>query len=112
MRKVLSLLAVLVMCTLHAFPQSKNVSGKVTDQTGQPVPFASIRIKGTKVGLPADAEGNFTIKANQGDVLVISGSGVTEKEVKVEGSKLTIQVARKEGTLTEVVVTGALGIQK
>ncbi|HLX90934.1 MAG TPA: SusC/RagA family TonB-linked outer membrane protein [Puia sp.] len=112
MRKFLSLFAVLVLVCSTAFSQSRNVTGKVTDQQNQPVPFASVRIKGSKVGVPADADGNFAIKAKTGDVLVVTGTGVTSKEVTVsEGGLLTIQVARKESNLTEVVVT-ALGIQK
>lgn len=111
MRKLLSLFAVLAFCITLAFAQTKNVSGKITDQLGQPVPFASVRIKASKAGVSAEADGSFSIKAKQGDVLVISGTGVTAKEVTVQGSTVMIQVTRKESTLSEVVVT-ALGIQK
>ena len=48
MRKFLSLLAVLVLLGSLAFSQSEVVTGKVTDQAGQPIPFATIRVKGTK----------------------------------------------------------------
>jgi len=111
MRKFVSLLAVLVLFGVTAFPQVKSVTGKVTDQQGQAVPFVTVRIKSSKGGVAGDADGSFSIKAKQGDVLVISGAGVTPKEVVVEGFNLTILVSRKESTLNEVVVT-ALGIQK
>ncbi len=92
--------------------QTQNVTGKVTDQQGQPVPFASIRVKGGKSGVSADADGNFSIKAAPDAVLIITGTGLTTKEASVNNSStLTIQVTRKEANLTEVVVT-ALGIQK
>jgi TonB-linked SusC/RagA family outer membrane protein len=111
MRKFLSLFAVLALFCLTALPQSTNVTGKVTDQQNQPIPFATVRIKSKKTGVAADADGKFIIKAKQGDVLIISGAGITPKEVTVDNSSLTIQVTRKESSLTEVVVT-ALGIQK
>jgi TonB-linked SusC/RagA family outer membrane protein len=112
MRKFLSLFAVLVMCSLLAFSQEKNVTGRVTDSQGQPVPFASVRIKGSKLGVSGDADGYFTIKAAPTETLVISGTGIEAKEVLVgTNPNLVIQVSRKESSLTEVVVT-ALGITK
>src|SRR5580698_3895315 len=105
MRKFLSLFAVLVLFYLTALSQSKNVTGRVTDQQNQPVPFATVKIKSSKAGVSAEADGSFTIKAKQGDVLVISGTGVTTKEITVDGPNMVIQVSRKESNLTEVVVT-------
>lgn len=112
MRKFLSLFAVLVVCSVLAFAQTKVVKGKVTDAQGQPIPFSSVRIKGSKVGTAADAEGNFSIKAKTGDILVISGAGITSKEVAVtDAAEQDIQVVRGTAALTEVVVT-ALGVQR
>ncbi|HXB43382.1 MAG TPA: SusC/RagA family TonB-linked outer membrane protein, partial [Puia sp.] len=113
MRKFLPLFGALVMCSLLAFSQTKNVSGKVTDAQGQPVPFATVRIKGSNVGVSADADGNFTIKARQGDVLVITGSGITSNDVPVTDltSFINVKVTIKQSTLNEVVVT-ALGISR
>lgn len=112
MRKFLSLLAVLVLWGSLAFSQSKMVTGKVTDQAGQVVPFATIRVKGTKIGTSADADGNFTINASSSQSLVITGTGITSKEFLVgDGNRLDIQVERQTTSLSEVVVT-ALGIQQ
>src|ERR1700722_11983059 len=109
MRKFLTLLAVLVCYALIAPAQTKIVTGKVVDAQNLPIPFASIRIKGGKQGVSADADGNFSIKVRESDVLVVTGAGLTQKEVPVGGAAtLTIEVARKEANLTEVVVT-ALG---
>ncbi|HWY33781.1 MAG TPA: carboxypeptidase-like regulatory domain-containing protein, partial [Nitrosopumilaceae archaeon] len=79
MRKFLTLLAVLVLFGSLAFSQSKIISGRVTDQAGQPVPFATVRLKGTKIGTSADADGNFTIRAESSQTLIISGTGITSK---------------------------------
>ncbi|HXB31120.1 MAG TPA: carboxypeptidase-like regulatory domain-containing protein, partial [Puia sp.] len=112
MRKFLTLLAVLVLFGSLAFSQSKIITGRVTDQAGQPVPFATIRLKGTKIGTSADAEGNFTIRAESSQTLIISGTGITSKEAPVgDGTALVIQVQHQATSLSEVVVT-SLGIKK
>lgn len=112
MRKFLSLLAVLVLIASLAFSQTKVVTGKVTDQAGQAVPFATIRVKGTKVGTSADAEGYYSIKASPSETLIITGTGITAKEVSVgDGASLNIQVQHQATSLSEVVVT-SLGIQR
>ncbi len=112
MRKFLTLLAVLVLLGSLAFSQSKVITGKVTDQGGQAVPFATIRIKGTKVGTSADAEGYYSIKASPSETLIITGTGITAKEVSVgDVTSLNIQVQHQTTSLSEVVVT-SLGIQR
>src|ERR1700760_3048756 len=105
MRKILSLMSMLVLLSIWAFAQQKLVTGKVTDAQGQPVPFATIRIKGAKAGVSADADGSFSIKATPSETLVISGAGIEAKEVVI-GTETTIniQVSRKSN-LDEVVVT-------
>lgn len=109
MRKFLSLIAVLILCSSFAFSQSREaVSGRVTDQQGQPVPFATIRVKASKSGVSADGNGDYTINARTGDVLVVSGTGITEMESAVTGPVLNFKVERRESSLSEVVVT-ALG---
>ena len=65
MRKFLTLATVLALYSMLALAQDV-ITGKVSDQMGQPVPFASIRIKGSKVGVSADANGAFSIHANKG----------------------------------------------
>src|SRR5271167_3045650 len=111
MRKFLTMLAILILYSVLTNAQSKNVTGKITDAQGQPVPFATIKIQGNKGGTSADADGLFTIKAKPGDVLIVTGSGFTAKETPVGTGFITVQVTRKESNLTEIVVT-ALGINK
>ncbi|MBS1949058.1 MAG: SusC/RagA family TonB-linked outer membrane protein, partial [Bacteroidetes bacterium] len=89
---------------------TKSISGKITDQQGQPIPFATIKIKGTKAGTAADADGNFVIKAPATATLLITGTGIGEEEVPIAGqTNLTIKVNRKESNLAEVVVTTVAG---
>lgn len=111
MRKILSLLAVLVLCSVFAFGQNRVITGQVKDDKGDPIPFASVAIKGSNKGTTTDVNGNFRIEGKTGDVLVISAVGLKEREVAV-GSSNTYNVAlEKSGNLQEVVVT-ALGVQK
>jgi TonB-linked SusC/RagA family outer membrane protein len=112
MRKFLSLLMVLILYSISTFAQTKPITGRVTDAQGQPVPYATIRIKGQKGGVSADADGYFTIKANSTQTLVVTGAGITAKEMVV-GSEpnLTVQVTRQSSNLDEVVVT-ALGVRR
>lgn len=99
----------LLLLTIHSFTQTqtRTITGKVTDERGDPIAFASIKLKGSRSGIAADAAGNFSIAAKSGDVLVISGAGLTEKEVTVgEDNVLNIPLQRNQSQLTEVFVTG------
>ena len=110
MRKFLSLVAVMTLFYLSALAQLKTVSGKITDSQGQAIPFSTIRVKGSKVGTSADADGSYSIKAKEGDVLQFSGTGITAKEVTVtSAATLSVKVDRTSANLAEVVVT-ALGV--
>src|ERR1700754_2662268 len=51
------------------------VNGKVSDERGQSLPGVSVKIKGTATGTVTDSSGNYTIKANNGDVLIFSFIG-------------------------------------
>ena len=85
MRK-LSVILGLLLSLGSIFCQTKIVNGKILNQQGQPIAFATVRVKGTKIGAGADAEGNFSIKAKSGETLIVSGTGITNKEVPVAGS--------------------------
>ena len=96
------------MLTLLSFAQqTRTITGRVTDERGEPVAFASVKLKGSRSGIAADVSGNFSITAKTGDVLVISGAGLVEKEVTVgEDNILNIPLQRNQSALTEVFVTG------
>ena len=92
--------------------QQKTVVGRVVDPQGQPIPFATVKIKGARGGVSADADGNFSIKASPTQTLVITGTGITAKEVPVgQDNNLNVQVTRSNASLDEVVVT-ALGVKR
>ncbi len=92
------------------------VSGKVIDAaTGNPLPYASVMIKGTTdKGVATDLQGNFTLSVkNAGATLLFTAIGYEEQELKVTGtlSNLTIKLKPSTQVLTEVVVTG-MGVSK
>lgn len=112
MRKMLCLLAVVLVSIISATAQTRSISGKVTDDKGEAIPYASVVVKGTKTGVAADAAGLFKINAKTGDVLVISAVGFRTFEVKVTASSTISTVLTKEEAISEVVVTTALGVQR
>lgn len=112
MRKIASLLSMLMLFTALAFGQNRTITGTVTDEKGDVLPGASVRIKGTRTGVAADNNGQFRILAKTGDVLVVSGAGFETTEVAV-GAGNTVNIAVKTTVTagTEVVVT-ALGLNR
>lgn len=106
MRRSFLLLGLLLLI-IHSFAQqTRTITGRVTDERGEPVAFASVKLKGSRTGIAADVNGNFSISAKTGDVLVISGAGLIEREVTVgEDNVLNIPLQR-QAALTEVFVTG------
>lgn len=111
MRKMLSLLAVLVLCTAMALGQTKTMTGQVKDTKGDPIPFATIKVKGTSNAVAADADGKFTIHAPQNATLVISAVGFEPTETKAGSSGILSVSLNAMEAMSEVVVT-ALGIKR
>ena len=102
----------LMLCGILASAQTRVVSGKVIDKDGGSVPFASVKIKGTKSGAQADGLGAYTIKVKDGDVLEISAANFKTVEVKAGSLEYITTALEKTGNLAEVVVTGAFGIKR
>jgi len=84
--------------------QEKTVSGTVTDGSG-PLPGVSVLIKGTNTGTETDFDGNYTIKAAQGNVLVFSFLGMKTVERSVgASSRMDLRMTEDANVLDEVVV--------
>jgi len=109
MRKLLTLLAVLCLCA-PVFAQTSPVTGQVRDEKGGIVPFATVRIRGSKAAVAADQDGKFKINAENGSTLVITAAGFERTEVKVSGGTVTVALKNAEA-MSEVVVT-ALGVKR
>jgi len=89
------------------------IKGRVTDSKNEGLPQVSVLIKGTNTGTATNLNGDFSIKANTGDVLEISYIGFIKQEITVTGAEDSYQIVLQEDSkgLSEVVVT-ALGIKK
>lgn len=91
---------------------AQSISGTVTDETGAPLPGATVAIKGTTRGTSTNAEGKFVIDADAGAVLEISFIGYTTKQVSLDGqSSIVVRLTQDLSQLNEVVVVG-YGTQK
>ncbi|MFB6457836.1 SusC/RagA family TonB-linked outer membrane protein [Chitinophaga sp. Hz27] len=98
--------------TIHAQAQDRQLSGLVTDDHNQPVPGASIQIKGTSIGAVTSTEGKFVITVKSTSILVISSIGFAEREIAVGAQQqLNIQLKPVARDVSEVVVVG-YGTQK
>ncbi len=93
-----------------SFAQEKTISGNVSDDSG-PLPGVSVLKKGTKTGTETNFDGQYSIKAKTGDVLVFSFVGMkTIEKIVGSSSKLNIKMFEDSSVLEEVVVN-ALGIR-
>src|SRR5436190_15789272 len=100
-----SLLAVIF--SLSASAQNITVKGRITNETGQPVPSASVIVKGATTGVSTTTEGNLEISAPSKGTLIISSIGYAVKEVNVNGqATLNIRLGTSSTDLEQVVVVG------
>src|SRR3954470_18477662 len=92
MRKFALLAAMLLACAAISFGQTRTVTGVIKDAQGNPIPFASVKVKGTQSGVAADKDGKFSINIPEaGAKLVITGAGFQDGEVST-GSQSTISI--------------------
>src|SRR5687767_6521668 len=113
MRKMLLLaMGMLLLCT-QLLAQDRTLSGKVSDQTGSPVPNSSITVKGTSIGTTSAADGSYTLKVpSTAKVLVFSSVGMAVLEMPIgENAVMDVTLSPGNNSLTEVVVV-AYGTQK
>src|SRR5690606_37649448 len=93
----------------EAPPEQRTISGRVTDELGNPLEGVSIHVKGSEQGTTTDAQGQYTLSVAENSTLVLTYVGYIEQEVAV-GSRNNVNVTLQEElqSLSEVVVT-ALG---
>ncbi|MCM1449102.1 MAG: TonB-dependent receptor [Clostridiales bacterium] len=104
LRTVLSLVMGLFL-SISVWAQSP-VNGVVQDSDGEPLAGATVLVKGTQVGTSTNIDGQFTIRAKEGDMLVVTYIGYNPEEVYVTGKPLTVIMSANTAALDEVVVLG------
>jgi len=89
------------------------VTGTVTDEDGIPLPDVNIIISGTTQGTQTDFDGNYSIEASKGDVLVFSYIGMKQGSVTVGDSKIIdVILIEDANSLDEVIVVGYGTVKK
>lgn len=113
MKRVLLTLLMSVLVCVYIQAQTRTVSGKVTDETGQPLPQVTVLLKGTTTGTPTDADGNFRLSVpDAGGTLLFRFLGYVTQEIEIGSqSVINLQMQPEVTDVGEVVVT-ALGITR
>lgn len=103
----------LVVLTTTKNAQSRELTGKVTDDQGKPLPGVTVVAKGTTKGTITDMDGNFSLTVDAGvSALIFSFVGMETSEVEI-GNQQVINIVMRESSigLEEVVAIG-YGVQK
>jgi len=104
----IALFAICVLITQFAFSQNKVVTGKVSDDKGNPIQGATVAAKGSKTGTSTDATGSFRIPvADNITTLVITSVGYGKQEIDIAGkTEIAVSLVTTNASLNEIVVTG------
>ena len=100
----------LLLFSVAAFAQ-KSIKGKVTDESGIPLPGASVLIEGTTTGTTTDFDGIFTLDVRQGQTIVVSYIGYRKTSRQVDNQDTYDFILMTDNALDEVVVS-ALGFKE
>lgn len=95
--------------------QQQLIKGTVSDEFGVSIEGANVMNKKTKTAVHTDADGNFTIEANDDKTtLVISFMGMETQEVKVKDTKISLEIVLKKALekLNDVVVLGYTKVKR
>lgn len=102
------LLLLIVLCTAFTGFAQKEISGIVTDESGQSLPGVTVVVKNTTVGTVTDSDGTYNlVTPANATTLVFSFIGLETQEVEIGSqSKIDVQLASSYTQLDEVVAVG------
>ncbi|NBW71148.1 MAG: TonB-dependent receptor, partial [Bacteroidetes bacterium] len=102
-----------IVMLLTSLPLFAQISGSVIDaETNDPLPGATVVVKGTSIGISTGFDGTFTINASSGDSLEVSFVGYTSSTVAASNG-MVVSLQPQTGVLGEVVVTsGVIDVAK
>jgi TonB-linked SusC/RagA family outer membrane protein len=100
-----------ILISLSSFAQDNTITGTVTDANGKAVAGATVTIRGTQRATITGENGDYRIKANNGEVVIISSVGFESRTLTVNGPILNASLLNQSRELNEIVVT-ALGVTK
>ena len=90
----------------------KNIKGKVTDESGEPLIGVNISVDGSSTGTITDFDGNFTIKAAEKSILKVSYIGYAAQIIPVSKKDFYPVVMKQDTEVLDEVVVTALGIKR
>jgi len=100
------ILLILIFLPAIIIAQNISLKGNIVEAKSQePLPGATILIKGTAIGVTSDFDGNFEINTKIGDTIVASFLGMKTQEVLVLSSSITIRLEDDIDQLDEVLVS-------
>ena len=106
-KRLSTILASQLLVAGVVFAQSQFTGKVVSQDDGEPVIGATVRVAGTSVGTVTDADGNFSLSVPAGQKeLKVSCIGMDDKTVRIQGNNMVIKLTSNEHSLDEVVVTG------
>lgn len=108
---ILTLLLALVVQITFA-QEEPRISGTVTDDNGMPLPGVNVLVKNTTRGVQTDFDGNYSIEAEEGEILVFSYIGMKTVEYTVQDNDNIDVVLQPDAAQLEEVVVTALGISR
>lgn len=96
---------IMVLIVQFAFAQDKSISGTVTEASGQPLLGATVLVVGTSTGVSTDFDGNFKLRANEGDQIEVSYIGYASKTLNIDSKdSYTIVLEPDSNVMDEVLV--------
>lgn len=101
--------SIVLLLIAFSFSQisARTITGTVSDSNGDVLPGVNILVKGTSTGAQTNFDGQYSIEAEKGDILVFSFVGFKQKEVKIkEQTEVNVLLEEDSSSLDEVVVTG------
>ena len=90
----------------EAFFANELVSGRVTDESGEPLPGVNVFFTGTTTGTTTDLDGYYQLKKDSGATLTFTFVGFESQEIEVGEQNTLDVVLGGSAELAEVVVTG------
>lgn len=102
----------LLTFSTHLFGQNIQIGGQITEENGEPIPGASVLVKGTTIGTAADLDGEYSLAVPANSTLVFSFIGYESKEIPIGNqTQINVSLVPSLSDLQEVVVVG-YGTQK
>jgi len=103
MRRNIILMFAILLWTIAAYAQQKEIHGTIVDSEGNGLENVIIQLKGTNIFDESDVQGNFMIKAIEGDTIQVSLMGYSSKLLRLK-NQMKISMNEKTFALDNIIV--------